>query len=162
MDKIQKVLRKLDELNINYEIIRHKAVFTIEEVNELKELEKYEVVKNLFLRDDRGTEHYLVVMMKNKKADLRELRAQIKSRHLSFASEKRLEKYLGLEKGSVSPLGIINDTEAQVKIIFDKDLIGKENIGVHPNDNTATVVISFDDLKKVIEDNGNEIIYVKL
>ncbi|NLM76034.1 MAG: prolyl-tRNA synthetase associated domain-containing protein [Clostridiaceae bacterium] len=162
MDKIQKVLNKLDELDISYEIIRHKAVYTIEEMDELKELENYEIVKNLFLRDDKGKEHYLVVLMKDKRADLRNLRAQIESRHLSFASEKRLEKYLGLETGAVSPLGIINDSEAHVKVIFDKDLVGKENIGVHPNDNTATVILSFDDLVKVIEDNGNKVMYVDL
>ena len=160
MDKIQKVLEKLDKLNINYDII--EAVFTIEEMDELKIFDNYEIVKNLFLRDDKGKEHYLVVIMKNKRADLRGLRAQIESRHLSFASEKRLKKYLGLETGAVSPLGIINDTEAQVKVIFDKDLVGKENLGVHPNDNTATIILSFDDLLKVIKDNGNQIMYVNL
>ncbi len=162
MDKKQKVFEKLNELNINYEVIYHEAVYTIEEIEELNILDKYEIVKNLFLRDDKGTEHFLVVLRKDKKADLRKLRAQIGSRHLSFASEQRLDKYLGLEKGSVSPMGIINDVQAQVKVIIDKDLSGKDNIGVHPNDNTATIILSFDDLIKVIENNGNKIIYADL
>jgi len=101
-------------------------------------------------------------LRKDKKADLRNLRAQIGSRHLSFASEQRLNKYLGLEKGSVSPMGIINDVQAQVKVIIDKDLRGKDSLGVHPNDNTSTIIISFDDLIRVIENNGNKIIYADI
>lgn len=162
MGKKHKVFDKLNELNINYEIINHEAVYTIEEIEELGTLDKYEIVKNLFLRDDKGKEHFLVVLRKDKRADLRNLRAQIGSRHLSFASEQRLNKYLGLEKGSVSPMGIINDIQAQVKVIIDSDLRGKDNLGVHPNDNTATIILSFDDLIKVIENNGNKIIYADL
>lgn len=162
VDKKQKVYDKLNELNIIYEIINHEAVNTIEDIEKLGIFDKYEIPKNLFLRDDKGTEHFLVVLRKDKKADLRNLRAQIGSRHLSFASEQRLNKYLGLEKGSVSPMGIINDVQAQVKVIIDKDLRGKDSLGVHPNDNTSTIIISFDDLIRVIENNGNRIIYADI
>jgi Ala-tRNA(Pro) deacylase len=81
---------------------------------------------------------------------------------LTFASEERLFKYLQLRKGEVTPLGIINDLDALVEVVLDKDLIGKNKLGVHPNDNTATVWISFDDLKKIIEQNGNMIHYVTI
>jgi len=101
-----------------------------------------------------------VVLGKDKKADLKELRKQLGSSALSFASEQRLEKYLMLSKGSVSPLGIINDTNREVEVAFDVELTTKEILGIHPNDNTATVLLSFADLKKVIEINGNTIKYV--
>ncbi|MDD2480661.1 MAG: YbaK/EbsC family protein, partial [Lutispora sp.] len=76
--------------------------------------------------------------------------------------DERLDKYLGLKKGAVSPLGIINDTNKDVEVVFDKDLVGIENLGVHPNDNTATVVLSYDDLKRIVSENGNRIKYVNL
>ncbi|GAB6180919.1 hypothetical protein JCM14036_22380 [Desulfotomaculum defluvii] len=81
---------------------------------------------------------------------------------MSFASEGRLFKYLHLHKGEVTPLGIINDNEAFVEVVFDNDLVGKNKLGVHPNVNTATVWISFDDLKKIIEQNGNKIYFVTI
>ena len=158
----QKVYDKLTDMGIKYDIIEHPPVYTIEEMEKLDITDKAEVCKNLFVRDAKGKKHFLIVLSKDKKADLARLAAQISSTKLSFASDERLDKYLGLKKGAVSPLGIINDTGKAVEVVFDKELIGKTNLGVHPNDNTATVVLSYDDLKKVITDNGNRIIYVNV
>ncbi len=162
MEVKQKVYDKLTDMGIKYDIIEHPPVYTIEEMEKLDLTDKAEVCKNLFVRDAKGKKHFLIVLSKDKKADLTRLAAQIGSTKLSFASEERLDKYLGLKKGAVSPLGIINDTGKAVEVVFDKELIGKTNLGVHPNDNTATVVLSYDDLKKVITDNGNRIIYVNV
>jgi Uncharacterized conserved protein len=162
VDKQEKVFMKLQELNIPYEVIHHPAVYTMEEIDEIGLNEEGDIVKNLFLRDDKGRNHYLVTLDKDKKADLVKLREQLGSTKLGFASAERLEKYLDLSKGAVSPLGIINDATRTVNMVFDKDLVGRERIGVHPNDNTATVYLSFDNLKKIIEKNGNRIIYVNI
>ncbi|MCC0643212.1 prolyl-tRNA synthetase associated domain-containing protein [Clostridioides sp. ZZV14-6154] len=162
MNAQQEVYKKLDELNISYEIVNHPAVYTIDEMEQLKTLQMEFVVKNLFLRDSKGKEHFLVVLGKDKKADLKDIRQKIDSKPLSFASEERLEKYLKLTKGAVTPFGILNDTDAIVKIVFDKDLLKMDKIGIHPNDNTATVFLKFEDLKKLIEENGNEIYYVEV
>lgn len=139
-----------------------KPVYTIEEIDDLQYDTGGIVAKNLFLRNDNGKQHYLVVLEKSKTADLKQLRNELNSSRLSFASEDRLYKYLKLNKGSVTPLGIINDKECSVEVVFDKDLLDKEKIGVHPNDNTATVFIAFNDLIRVIESNGNKITYVKI
>lgn len=162
MEEKQKVYEKLNELGIKYEIIDHPAVFTIEEMDNLGITEKADICKNLFVRDEKGKKHYLIVLSKEKRADLKNIASQIKSTKLSFVSDERLEKHLKLRQGSVGPLGVINDTEKNVQVVFDKDLVGKTNLGVHPNDNTATVVLSFDDLKKVVTGNGNSILYVKI
>lgn len=162
MDKQKKVFEKLEELGIEYEVINHPAVFTIEEMDNLEITKGGDVVKNLFLRDTKGKRHFLVVLDKDKKADLKNISEQIHSTKLSFASEERLEKYLQLTKGAVTPLGIINDSECAVEVIFDKDLVSKERLGVHPNDNTATIWISFQNLKKVIEHTGNKISYIDI
>lgn len=162
MEAKQKVYEKLDAMGIKYEIINHPAVYTIEEMDNLGITAKADICKNLFVRDAKGKKHYLIVLCKDKRADLSNLASQIGSTKLSFASDERLDKYLGLKKGAVSPLGIINDTNKDVEVVFDKDLVGKENLGVHPNDNTATVVLSYDDLERVVSENGNRIKYVNL
>ncbi len=158
----EKVYTVLNELNIPYEVIEHKAVFTIEEMDDLNIYHLGSVVKNLFLKDARGKRHFLVVMSKDKRVDLKKLRESIGSSALSFASEERLRKHLDLAKGSVTPLGIINNTDGNVEVIFDEDLVDDEKLGVHPNENTATVWISYKHLETIIKQNGNSIISVNI
>ena len=122
MDKKEKVLKKLDELNIHYKLIDHPAVYTIDTMDELHLNKNGHIVKNLFLKNSNGKKHYLVVLKGDKKADLKSIKSQINSTALSFASEERLEKHLGLSKGAVTPLGIINDDEHLVNIVLDEDL----------------------------------------
>jgi len=162
MEQHKKVFDQLEQLGIPFEIVHHPAVFTIEEMEELGIDKKGEIAKNLFLRDDRGKNHYLVVVKKDKKVDLKELRNRLNSSRLGFASEERLYKYLQLTKGSVTPLGVINDEERAVNVVIDKDFVGISKIGVHPNNNTATIFMSFDDLIKVIKEHGNPIIYTEI
>lgn len=162
MNKKEKVLKKLDELNIKYELINHPPVYTIEEMEKLNLEEKGHVVKNLFLKNSNGKKHYLVVLKGDKKADLKSIKSQIESSSLGFASEERLEKHLGLLKGSVTPLGIINDESHCVSVVIDKDLKNQNIIGVHPNINTSTVFISYSDMIKFINYFGNEIFYVNI
>ncbi len=162
MDRKENILSKLDELNIPYEIINHPPVYTIEEMEDFNLNKKGHIVKNLFLKNSNGKKHYLVVLKGDKKADLKSIRSQINSTALSFASEERLEKHLGLLKGAVTPLGIINDYDHSVNVVLDEDLKNEKIIGVHPNVNTATVFITFDDLLKFINTFGNEIFYVHI
>ena len=162
MDKKEKVLKKLDELNIHYKLIDHPAVYTIDTMDELHLNKNGHIVKNLFLKNSNGKKHYLVVLKGDKKADLKSIKSQINSTALSFASEERLEKHLGLSKGAVTPLGIINDDEHLVNIVLDEDLKNEEILGVHPNVNTSTVFISYNDLIEFINSFGNEIFYVNI
>ena len=163
MGKQEKVYDKLDEMGIFYEVQEHPPVYTIDEMDELGiGDEKSVVVKNLFLRDNKGKRHFLVVLGKDKKADLKSLKEKIDSKPLSFASEERLGKYLGLTKGAVSPMGIINDVDQAVEVVMDEDLVDHPRLGVHPNENTATIWLAYSDLKRIIEENGNQIHYIKI
>lgn len=162
MNQQEKVFERLNALDIEYQITNHPAVFTIEDMDNLNISQYGDVCKNLFLRDAKGTRHFLVVLDKDKKADLKSIQRQLGCTNLSFASEERLYKYLQLQKGEVTPLGIINDQDGIVEVVLDNDLAGKNRLGVHPNDNTATIWISFDALKKVIEKNGNKIHFVTI
>ena len=162
MTEREKVFARLEELGVSYEVTEHPAVFTIGEMDALGLTAKGEVCKNLFLRDATGRRHFLVVVPGEARADLRALAAQLESSKLSFASAERLEKYLGLKQGEVTPLGVLNDADAAVEVVFDRGLERFPCLGVHPNDNTATVWLSLAYIMRVVEGNGNEIRWVTL
>jgi Ala-tRNA(Pro) deacylase len=163
LEQKQKVYAALEHMQIPYEVYEHPAAHTIEEIDALEIFrDKPWVAKNLFLRDEKGRRHFLIVMDKDKQADLRNIRDQLGTSRLSFASEERLMKHLKLTKGSVTPLGIINDEKLAVELAFDKDLVGREMIGVHPNVNTATVFLSYTDLLEFIKSHGNQIHIIDL
>ena len=155
------VFEALEALGVPYEVWEHPAVYTIEEMDALHLPDPSVVVKNLFLRDAKGKQHFLVVLQKDKQADLRALGEHLGVK-LIFASEERLMKYLGLEKGAVTPFGILNDTERAVEVLLDADLECMPLIGVHPNENTATVVLKPADLVRIIERHGNPVEYMKV
>jgi len=156
---MEEILVKLKELNIQYELIEHKAVYNMEEMDALGPVyfKGAVICKNLFLRDQKGKRHFLITMKEEKQANLAEISKACLTSKLSFASEERLKKYLNLVPGAVTPLGIINDIEKNVEVILDKDLFNEEKIGVHPGINTATVIITPKDLEKYIRENGNKL-----
>lgn len=155
-------LKFLDDNGYKYEKLEHAAVFTMEEMEAAGITSKGDVVKNLFLRNAKGDKHYLVCVEESKQVDLTKLALKLGSTKLSFGSAERLEKYLGVTQGSVSPLSILNDENHEVIVAFDQSMMGKDRIGVHPCENTATCFMSFKDLKTIIEKNGNKFLCVKL
>ncbi len=162
MEPKQKALETLDRLGVKYEVTDHDPVYTIEDMDNLQITALGDVCKNLFLRDDKGKRHFLVVLDKGKSVDIKSIQQQLECTRLSFGSDERLGKCMQLKKGEVSPLGIINDNENKVEVVLDKDLVGKDRLGFHPNVNTSTVWISFDGLRKVIEASGHSIKYVSI
>ena len=157
-----RVFTLLDKMDISYQVTDHPAVFTIEDMENLDMEHIEKVAKNLFVRDDKKRNYYLFVIQKDKSANLKDVQQKIGSRRLSFASEDDLSKHLGLSKGEVTPFGVLNDTENIVTVYIDKDLAGYDFIGVHPNDNTATVWISVDDLIKVIKSVNHIVSYLQI
>ncbi len=116
--------------------------------------------KNLFLRNQKGSRHYLVIVKHQKRADLRALADQIGDGKLSFASPERLLTHLGVTPGSVSPFGLINDASRDVRVFLDADLKAAERISFHPNINTVTVVLAFADFERFLAARGNPVRYV--
>lgn len=142
---------------IEYEVTEHPALFSMDDVCDVELPYPDADAKNLFVRDDKKRNYYLITVRGAKRVDLKEFGTEHGTRRLSFASAEDLKKYLGVEPGSVSPLGLLNDEERKVKFFLDsefKDVTGR--IGIHPNDNTATVWLKTDDLIKIIKDHGNE------
>ena len=158
----KEIFEKLNELEIEYKQIDHPVMFTMEEIAEYGLNTHGHIPKNLVLRDVKGTRNMLVLVHSDKRANLQLIRAEIDSTKLSFASDERLQKYLKVEKGSVSPFGVIYDTEKELEIYFDADLKKEEIVGCHPNDNTATLFLKFEDLVKYVKSCGHTISYIKV
>ncbi len=155
------IYQYLTENNIWYEITKHEAVYNMEELKTVELPYPEWDAKNLFVRDDKKRNYYLITVKGEKRVDLKEFRKQNGLRNLSFASEADLMEYMRLTPGAVSPLGLLNDPEHQVQFYLDAELAGNK-IGVHPNDNTATVWMETDDLIKLIQNNGNEVHVVNI
>jgi Ala-tRNA(Pro) deacylase len=154
------VARRLAELGIAVERHEHPPVATVEAA------EQYWVgidathCKNLFLRNQKGNRHYLVILEHRKKADLRKVADQIGDGKLSFGSPERLKTHLGLTPGSVSPFGLINDASHAVRIVLDRDLKSAVRLSFHPNINTVTYVVSAADFTRFLEVCGNPVQHV--
>ena len=155
------VYQYLTEKNILYEAMEHKAVFNMEELNAIELPYPEWDAKNLFVRDQKKQNYYLITVRGDKRVDLKEFRKKHGLRALSFASPEELDSILGLIPGAVTPLGILNDTEHRVHFYLDAEFM-RNKIGVHPNDNAATVWLQADDLIKLIRENGNEAEYVEI
>jgi len=154
------VQSRLEELGISYERHEHPPVATVEEASAHWAGIDATHCKNLFLRNQKGSRHYLVVLTATKKADLRAVANQIGDGKLSFASPERLMTHLGLTPGSVSPFGLINDPEHAVRVVLDRDFQASTRLAFHPNLNTATLTISAADFAKFLAACGNPIQHV--
>lgn len=161
MIRRQNILRLLDEAGISYRIAEHPAVYTMEEMHALHLEQEDAIARNLFLRDDKKRNWYLLVLHGDRPVDLKELRQIIGSRPLSFASETALKEMMGLEKGSVTPMGVLNDEKHIVQVLIDSEY-EHQTIGVHPDSNTATVWLNCDDLVRLLKQNGSGVSYLKI
>ena len=159
-DQESAVSARLRELGIAYERHEHPAVPTVEAAEEHWAAINATHCKNLFLRNQKGSRHYLVVLPHTKQADLRKVADQIGDGKLSFASPERLMKYLGLTPGSVSPFGLIHDRDHSVRVVLDRDLKAATRLSFHPNINTVTYVIAAPDFARFLETCRNVVQYV--
>lgn len=153
----QQIFELLTKKGITFEKMEHEAVYTMEDMDRVGITGKGTVCKNLFLRDAKGNNHYLVTVPEEKRVDLKALAEQIGSTKLSFASAERLSKYLKVEQGCVSPFGVLNDDSRSVMVVFDEALQGNLAMGVHPNDNTASLWLAFQDMLELIQEHGNPV-----
>ncbi len=158
----QDILQLLSDKGIAFTANEHPAVYTMQEMEAVGLPHTEDICKNLFLRDAKGKRHFLVSLEKTKRADLGRLGERLGCGKLSFASEERLQRLLGLSRGAVSPLGLLNDADRAVEMVFDRDLEKHPQLGVHPCDNTATVWLSFPDLLHLIEERGNPVSIIEL
>ena len=153
---------RLRDLGIAFTRHEHPSVATVEEAARHWVGIDATHCKNLFLRNQKGSRHYLVILLAAKKADLRAVAEQIGDGKLSFASPERLMTYLGLTPGSVSPFGLIHDREHHVRVVLDRDLRTASRLSFHPNINTVTLTIAAGDFQKFLDACGNTVLYVTI
>lgn len=159
----QAVYNYLDSLAIRYETTEHKAVHTMDELSETCLPHPEAIAKNLFVCDDKKQDYYLITVKSGKRVNLKALRRAYGTRPLSLAGEDALQDILRLTPGSVTPLGILNDTTCRVHFFLDKDFLTfPAIIGIHPNDNTATIWLNTEDLLYIIRTHGNEVTVVSV
>ena len=151
----------LRAMGIEFERVDHPAVCNMAEMAKIDLPHPEAEAKNLFLRDDRREHFFLLTVRGDRRVDLKEFRRARQTRPLRFASEEELSSLLGLIPGAVTPLGVLNDAEHRVKFFLDR-AFADGLVGVHPNDNTATLWLRAEDLIRDVRDHGNEIEYIDL
>ena len=162
MERRDNVFKWLDEQGITYTWYEHPEAPTIEIARQYWRQDGSKHCKNLFFRNHKGNRHYLVVFDCDHSMAIHDLEQRLHQGKLSFASEQRMDKWLGLKPGSVSPFGLINDEQNHVHLFLDSTLKDKPSLSFHPNDNTATVVISQEMFGRYLEAVGNSYEYIDL
>ena len=152
LDKEIRVYDFLDKLGIQYQRIDHEAAMTMEACEEIDRAlgDNTTICKNLFLCNRQETDFYLLLMPGDKPFKTKDLSAQIHSARLSFAKPKYMEKYLDITPGSVSVLGLMNDSEKKVQLLIDEDVMKEPYFGCHPCINTSSLKFTTEDLMQKI------------
>ncbi len=154
------VHERLAYLGIPYERFEHPPTARVEDAQPHWASIEATHCKNLFLRNQKGSRHYLLITVATKRVDLRAAAAQVGDGKLSFGSPERLITYLGVTPGSVSPFGLIHDRQHEVRVYLDRDLARGPRISFHPNINTVTYVLAFDDFLRFLKDCGNAVRWI--
>jgi Ala-tRNA(Pro) deacylase len=156
------VYKILNELDIPFDYYEHPPTPTIEEARIYWTDQEATYCKNLFFRNHKGNRHYLVILECSQALAIHDLEKRLKQGKISFASEQRMLKYLGLQPGSVSPFGLVNDHEHHVYAFLDANLEHSKKISFHPNDNRVSLVIKTEDFKKYMDWTKNGYEWIQL
>ncbi len=159
-DPEKAVLDRLSTLGIPFERFEHPAVATAAEADIHWAAIEAMHFKNLFLRNQKGTRHYLVIVRHSKRADLKAIAVQIGDGKLSFGSPERLMTHLGVSPGSVSPFGLIHDSDGSVRVAIDSDIKSADRVSFHPNINTVTITLAWADFEKFLASCPNPVQYL--
>ncbi|MBC5581786.1 prolyl-tRNA synthetase associated domain-containing protein [Anaerofilum sp. BX8] len=153
----------LDRLGVEYLRTDHAPATTMEVCKEIDRVLDVLICKNLFLCNRQQTRFYLLMMPGDKPFKTKDLSAQLGVARLSFGSEDFMEQFLGLHPGSVSVLGLMNDTDKQVRLVIDEEVLRDEYVGCHPCQNTSSIKLRTEDLlHKFLPAVGHEPTVVRL
>ena len=163
LDKEIRTYDLLDGLGVEYDRVDHAPAMTMEDCKEVDEILESMVCKNLFLCNRQETAFYLLMIPDTKVFHTKDLSAQIGSARLSFAKPEYMEKFLDITPGSVSVLGLMNDTGHHVQLLIDEDVLNSEFVGCHPCINTSSLRLRTKDLiEKILPAVEHDFIRVKL
>ncbi len=152
----------LDKLQISFEYHEHPPLATIDDAKLHWKDYNSGRCKNIFVRNHKGDRHYLIILEHLAQLNIKDLEKRLKQGKLTFASDQRLMTHLGLEPGSVSPFGLINDNNNHVHLFIDEKLKDFDRLAFHPNVNTATLVIATSDFLRFLNQTGNSFEFLQL
>ena len=155
MNGFKEVMEKLQEQNIEVQLVEHEAAITMEDADRFIEGIPGVRTKTLFLMNKKKTKFYLLIMDEDKRLDMTAFKELVDDRQLKMASEEMLYEKLGLQPGVVSPFGLLNDKDGDVEVYIDKDIADEERMSFHPNTNEKTVFIKTVDLYPFLEHIGH-------
>ena len=158
-DKVKEYLNTLD---IKFKIVEHEPAYTTEEADKYIEGHDGVRTKTMFICNKKKTNYYMIIMDDSKRLDMNKFKKIVSEKQMKMASEESLKEKLWIKPGMVSPFGLLNNDEKDVKIYMDKEIITEEIMTFHPNDNTKTLFITTKDLFKYIESIGYEINIIEL
>ena len=163
LPKEERVYDLLERLDVPFERVDHDAVGTIEGCYEIEKLLDIEICKNLFLRNSKGDQYYLLMLPGGKHLVTKDLAKKIGSTRLSFGTPEKMEEYLDITPGSVSVLGLMNDHGNNIQFLVDNDIKKWEYFGCHPCINTSSLKIKTADLfSKILPAVGHEPVFVDI
>lgn len=163
LPKEERVYDLLERLGVPFERVDHDAVGTIEGCAEIEKLLDIEICKNLFLRNSKGDQYYLLMLPGGKHLVTKDLAKKIGSTRLSFGTPEKMEEYLDITPGSVSVLGLMNDHGNNIQFLVDNDIKKWEYFGCHPCINTSSLKIKTADLfSKILPAVGHEPVFVDI
>ena len=154
MDAFAKVVEKLKELGIPFELVEHEPAFTTEQADVFIEGIEGVRTKTMFLTNRKKTQYYLLVMDDKKRLDMDDFKVQVGADRIRMASLDSLAEKMNLPAGTVSPFGLLNNEEKDIQVYFDKEIINEERMSFHPNTNEKTIFVSTKDLFKFLQDLG--------
>lgn len=159
----QKELYELfEKLSVKFEYHEHPPLATIDDARiHWKDFNSCRC-KNIFFRNHKGDKHYLIILEHLRQLNIHDLERRLRQGKLSFASDQRLKRFLGVEPGSVSPFGLINDTEHHVHLFIDEKLNECSHLAFHPNINTASLLVSKSDFLKFLAYTGNTYEFIRM
>lgn len=152
----------LEELDIKFEYLEHPPAPTIEIAKQYWAGHDAKHCKNLFFRNHKGNRHYLVILDCDCSMDIHAIEKRLRQGKLTFASEKRMIKYLGVTPGSVTPFGLIHDETHHVHVFLDRNLQKASRLSFHPCINTASIIISNNDFVRFMDHTQNTYEWIDL
>ena len=157
----KKVIEFLDELDIKYRWLDHPAVFTVADSQNLPD--DINPIKNLLIQEEGNGRKFLVVMEGNARMDQKVIREKFGTKRFRFVNEEVLLDTFGVKPGAVSIFGFLNNKSADVEIIIDEEILkGGDELGFHPNNNTATVLFAPNDLEMILKSMGCQYTIMRL
>lgn len=160
---MQEVLDVFEKLNIEYNLIRHPAIFCRADEEKVKGIDFGGVVcKNLFLKDKKANKFYLVSLPVEKRANLKKISDELECARLSFGNDDELWENLHIKSGSVSVLNVIGAPNTEVTFVIDKDILNIPKVSFHPNDNTASICFSPNEITKIMDKYNKEYIFLEV